>query len=349
METKNTRLTQFSKGAGCGCKIAPDTLQEILKNIPAQANFKNLLVGFGTNDDAAVYEIDNGKAIISTSDFFMPIVDDPFDFGRIAACNALSDVYAMGGKPLMAIAILGWPVGKLPLDVCGDVIKGAQSICAEAGIPLAGGHSIDSLEPIFGLAVTGIVDSDKIKKNNNARAGDLLYLTKSLGTGILSTALKKGVLKEEDYPQLINSMCTLNKFGSVLAGLNYVNALTDVTGFSIIGHLHEMVKSAGLSAELYYGKLPKMTGINDYINQNIFPGNTTRNFNAYKNDVSGLDGLEFLLLCDPQTSGGLLISVDAAHQNEFEKLLRENKFEEKYCSPVGRFVAKEEKLIKVIV
>ena len=274
------KLTHYSHGAGCGCKIAPKVLDEILKSSFVLPDNNKLLVGNHSKDDAAVYDLDNGMALISTTDFFMPIVDDAFDFGRIAAANSISDVYAMGGKPLMAIAILGWPVEKLPVELAQQVIEGGRSICAEAGIPLAGGHSIDSQEPIFGLAVTGIVPIENLKKNNTAEAGDVLFLTKPLGVGILSTAQKRGLLKEEHLPLMIAQMAALNKKGEELGKIKGVTAMTDVTGFGLLGHLIEMTEGSGLSAELYYDKLPVAEGVRDYITQRIFPDATTRNWNG---------------------------------------------------------------------
>ncbi len=234
------KLTQYSHGAGCGCKISPKVLDEILKTSVAFPDNDKLLVGNHSRDDAAVYDLGNGTAIISTTDFFMPIVDDPFEFGRIAAANSISDVYAMGGKPLMAIAVLGWPVNKLPADVAQKVVEGGRSICLEAGIPLAGGHSIDSPEPIFGLAVTGILPIESLKQNNTAKEGDLLFLTKPLGVGILSTAQKRGLLNEELLAVIVKQMTTLNKTGEELGKIKGVHAMTDVTGFGFLGHLIEM-------------------------------------------------------------------------------------------------------------
>ena len=296
-------LTQYSHGAGCGCKIAPKVLDEILTSSIALPDNNKLLVGNHSKDDAAVYDIGNGMALISTTDFFMPIVDDAFDFGRIAAANSISDVYAMGGKPLMAVAILGWPVEKLPVALAQKLIEGGRHVCAEAGIPLAGGHSIDSQEPIFGLAVTGMVPIENLKRNNTAEAGDVLFLTKPLGVGILSTAQKRGLLKEEHLPLMIAQMATLNKKGEELGAIKGVTAMTDVTGFGLLGHLIEMVEGSGLSAELYYDKLPVAAGVRDNIAQRIFPDATTRNWNAYSDKVkfeNGVNVMEaFTLLPDP--------------------------------------------------
>jgi selenide,water dikinase len=323
-EIKETiRLTQFSKGAGCGCKIAPAVLEQILQG-SATSPDPNLLVGYGSRDDAAVYDTGNPEALISTTDFFTPIVDDPYDFGRIAAANAISDVYAMGGKPLMALAILGWPVEKLSPLLAREVLNGARAVCAEAGIPLAGGHSIDTVEPVFGLAVSGTVRKEQIKRNDTVKAGDLLFLTKPLGTGIFSTALKRELLKPGEYEQLIEVMTRLNKAGEKIAALAGVHAMTDVTGFGLAGHLLEMLGQGNCSAEVEYAAVPRIDGVDDYISRFIYPDNTTRNYAAYSKEIKGMDGTEFFLLCDPQTSGGLLIAVDPASEQELIGVLRAN-------------------------
>ena len=337
------KLTQYSKAAGCGCKIAPQVLQEILSGLKS-VNDKNLLVGNDSNDDAAVYDIGNDQCIISTTDFFMPIVDDAFDFGQIAAANALSDVYAMGGKPLMAVAILGWPVEKIPTSEAQRVLQGAIEICKQANIPLAGGLSIDSAEPIFGLAVTGFVKKQQLKKNNTCKEGDLLYLTKPIGAGILATALKRDKLNSAHYPILLKSMTTLNTFGALCGELNYVNAMTDVTGFGLLGHLSEMLEGSSFSAEVEVNKVLLLEGTEEYVKQFIYPDNTTRNYNAVKDSVGWLGGLEFITLCDPQTSGGLLISVSAANKEAFEKILQENK-QEAFC--IGKITSKKDKQISL--
>ena len=343
-------LTQYSRGAGCGCKIAPKVLDEILKSSITLPDNNKLLVGNHSKDDAAVYDLGNGIALISTTDFFMPIVDDAFDFGRIAAANSISDVYAMGGKPLMAIAILGWPVEKLPVELAQKVIEGGRSICAEAGIPLAGGHSIDSQEPIFGLAVTGIVPIENLKKNNTAQEGDYLFLTKPLGVGVLSTAQKRGLLKEEHLPLMIEQMATLNKIGEELGKIKGVTAMTDVTGFGLLGHLIEMAEGSGLSAEIYYDKLPIAAGVKEYIAQRIFPDATTRNWNAYSEKVKfekGVNVMEaFTLLPDPQTNGGLLVSVKEESVEEVKELFKKNKLEN-FIEPVGKLFVKSEKIVLV--
>ncbi len=347
---QSIKLTQYSHGAGCGCKIAPKVLNEILKSSLTLPDNKNLLVGNSSKDDAAVYDLGNGMALISTTDFFMPIVDEAFDFGRIAAANSISDVYAMGGKPLMAIAILGWPVEKLPVELAQKVIEGGRTICAEAGIPLAGGHSIDSQEPIFGLAVTGIVPIENLKKNNTAQEGDLLFLTKPLGVGVLSTAQKRGLLKEEHLPVMIKQMATLNKIGEELGKIKGVTAMTDITGFGLLGHLVEMTEGAGLSAEIYYNKLPVATGVKEYITQRIFPDATTRNWNAYSDKVKfekGVNVMEaFTLLPDPQTNGGLLFSVKKNDANSIIEFLNERGFDG-FLEPVGEMITEGEKRVLV--
>jgi len=337
------KLTQYSKSAGCGCKIAPEALQLILSGLHSVPD-KNLLVGNESNDDAAVYDIGNGRCIMSTVDFFMPIVDDAFDFGKIAAANSISDIYAMGGKPLMAIAILGWPIEKLPMSEAQRVLRGAIEICKQAGISLAGGHSIDNPEPVFGLAVTGIIHKQNTKQNNTCKKGDSLYLTKPLGTGILATALKRGKLEEGHYPLLLNNMTSLNTFGAVCGNLDYVNAMTDVTGFGLLGHLAEMIENKKLSAEINLKALPLLEGTENYAKQFIYPDNTTRNYNAVKEKTQWPGGLEFITLCDPQTSGGLLISVSADKNTAFERCLKENKQE---AWLIGSVAAKQEKLIYI--
>lgn len=347
---QDIKLTQFSRGAGCGCKIAPAVLEEILKTSSVQPVNKHLLVGNGTNDDAAAYDLGNGTVLISTTDFFMPIVDEAYDFGRIAAANAISDVYAMGGKPIMALAILGWPVDKLPVALAQQVLEGARAICAEAGIPLAGGHSIDSTEPVFGLSVNGLCKTENLKKNNTAKEGDLLFLTKPLGTGILSTAQKRGVLKNEHKEVLVKQLTQLNRVGEQLGSLPAVTAMTDVTGFGLAGHLVEMAEGSGLSAELYYSKIPVMDCARAYLTERIVPDATYRNWNGYGNKIAfeaGVDVMEaFNLLPDPQTNGGLLISVSNASKAEVLELLEQNGFSN-FMQPIGCMTAKQEKVITV--
>jgi selenide, water dikinase len=346
------KLTQYSHGAGCGCKIAPKVLDQILNGMGEKAHYPALLVGNEGRDDAAVLDIGNGQALISTTDFFMPIVDDAFEFGRIAAANSISDVYAMGGRPLMAVAVLGWPVDKLPIELATQVLEGGRSICREAGIPLAGGHSIDSPEPIFGLAVTGMVSHENLRKNDSAQLGDWLFLTKPLGVGVLSTAQKRGALAPEHQPVMINSMTKLNSLGEQLAKLPGVTAMTDVTGFGLLGHLVEMAKGSGLSAEVFYNKIPVLEGVRGYIGQRIFPDATTRNWSSFGDKIgfgAGVNVLEaFTLLPDPQTNGGLLFTVKNEGLEAVKTLLASAGFLE-HLEPIGRMVVRDEKIVNVLM
>jgi selenide, water dikinase len=349
-ENSKTGLTHYAHGAGCGCKIAPQVLQEILTGTVEQPENKNLLVGNKSNDDAAVYALGNGTALIATTDFFMPIVDDAFDFGRVAAANAISDVYAMGGTPTLALAILGWPVNKLSTELAQKVIEGAKTICNEAGIPLAGGHSIDTLEPMFGLSVNGLVDIKHLKKNNTAQDGDFLFLTKPLGTGILSTAQKRGSLKKEDEEVLLRQLTKLNSIGEKLGKITGVTAMTDVTGFGLLGHLIEMAEGANLSALLNYESVPKIKSLADYLKRAIVPDATYRNWNAYQTKIHFGEGVNvtdaFSVLPDPQTNGGLLFSVNNSALDEVKKLLVENGLEN-FSNPIGKMLKKEEKVIRL--
>lgn len=345
-ETVPVKLTQYSHGAGCGCKISPKILDQILhtNQTSAQPRYENLLVGNDSRDDAAVLDLGNGEAIISTTDFFMPIVDDAFDFGCIASANAISDIYAMGGQPIMAIAILGWPLDKLPPHIASQVLEGSRSICQKAGIPLAGGHSIDSPEPIFGLAVTGKVRLDHLKQNNTATEGCRLYLTKPLGVGILTTAQKKGILKAEHSHVAPEQMVQLNSFGAVLGKLPYVKALTDVTGFGLLGHLTEMAEGSGLSAVINFDAVPKLSMLADYLAQKSFPGGTVRNWDSYGHKISEVTEIERYILADPQTSGGLLIAVEPENSIEFERVALENGFT---LHSFGELVEQQEKIVYV--
>ncbi len=311
------RMTEYSHGSGCGCKIAPNLLEEILNSGFAMPIDPKLLVGNDSRDDAAAYDLGDGRSVISTTDFFMPIVDDPEEFGRIAATNAISDVYAMGGQPLMAIAIFGWPIDKLGPDVAAAVVDGGRAACREAGIPLAGGHSIDSPEPIFGLAVTGIVENHKLKQNNTATAGCNLYLTKPLGIGILTTAQKKKLLKPEHERLAPDTMCQLNQIGTALGQLEGIKAMTDVTGFGLLGHLREMCEGSRVRAEINYSAVPKLEHVEEYIALGCSPGGAERNFTSYGHKVGEMTDTQRALLCDPQTSGGLLVAVDPEAEAEF--------------------------------
>lgn len=342
MSMESIRLTQFSPGAGCGCKIAPKELEEILHGslLHTQTcvlqSFPSLLVGHESKDDAAVFDIGNGRAVISTTDFFTPIVDDPFDFGRIAATNAISDIYAMGGRPLMAISILGWPLDKLPASVAAEVVAGARTVCSHAGIPLAGGHSINSADPIFGLAVTGIINSSRIKRNNSVRKGDRLYLTKPLGIGLISTGIKFGQATREHCEEAMRLMTKLNDLGQELALMRGVHAMTDVTGFGLLGHCLEMVDGSPFTARLRVDDIPFIAGIEQYIRSGCIPGGTHRNYASYGHRMAysaedntvtvGIpsggalpDEIKFLL-CDPQTSGGLLVAVNPQACGQVEAL-----------------------------
>jgi selenide,water dikinase len=351
MTTNGIKLTQYSHGAGCGCKIAPAVLDEILKSSIAMPDHKKLLVGNSSKDDAAVYELGNGVALISTTDFFMPVVDDAFEFGRIAAANSISDVYAMGGKPVLAIAILGWPVQTLSAELAQRVVEGGRAVCQEAGIPLAGGHSIDSLEPIFGLAVNGVVEIEHLKRNNTAQAGDYLFLTKPLGVGILSTAQKRGLLKEDHSSRMIKQMTTLNSLGEELGAIQGVTAMTDITGFGLLGHLLEMAEGSGLSAEIYYDKVPLIEGVKEYINQRISPDATFRNWNSYNNKIKfegGVNVMEaFTILPDPQTNGGLLFSVNEKSIPQVRKVLQTAELNQ-FAEPIGKMISENEKTIHVL-
>ena len=343
------KLTQYSHGYGCGCKIAPAVLDEILKGNESTGDFPGLLVGNSTRDDAAVLDIGNGWAMVSTTDFFMPIVDDPFEFGRIAATNAISDIYAMGGKPNLAIAILGWPVDKLAPEIAAKVVAGGRSGCAEAGIPLAGGHSIDSPEPIFGLAVNGMVHTDRLLRNNTAQAGDLLFLTKPLGVGIITTAEKMGKAKPDDVLRAIANMTTLNKIGERLGEIKGVHAVTDVTGFGLFGHLLEMAEGSNLAAELEISALPEISNLDDYMNQFTIPAITYRNWNSYGHLLTEPDARTLHLGCDPQTSGGLLIAIAPEDSDTLISLMKTYHVIEACLKPIGKLKEKAgEKWVELV-
>ncbi|HKI44661.1 MAG TPA: selenide, water dikinase SelD [Balneolales bacterium] len=338
------KLTQYSHGAGCGCKISPKVLEQILETSQTTPPIDKLWVGNDSRDDAAVFEIGQDQAVISTTDFFMPIVDDPFDFGRIAAANSISDIYAMGGDPLMAISILGWPISKITPEYAREVVEGGRSICAEAGIPLAGGHSIDSPEPIFGLAVTGMVTRDRLKRNDTAKPGNSLYLTKPLGVGILSTAQKQGKLKAEHRDIARDNMVRLNRAGLALSKLPGVCAITDVTGFGLLGHLSEMCEGSKLSAELMMDNIPLLPHIDYYVEQDCIPGGTNRNWDSYGYKIGNLSEFQRRLLCDPQTSGGLLVAVDEATEKTMLQILRDEEHVPEECLlPIGQLVEKDGK------
>lgn len=341
------KLTQYSHGAGCGCKIAPKILDEILSSSITSPDNNKLIVGNHSKDDAAVYDLGNGTALISTTDFFMPIVDDPYEFGRIASANAISDVYAMGGKPILAIAILGWPINILPPAIAQKVIEGSRSICMEAGIPLAGGHSIDSPEPIFGLAVNGLVPIENIKQNNLAKEGDILFLTKPLGVGILTTAEKKGILLDQHKGVAANQMMQLNAIGEALGKIKGVTAMTDVTGFGLLGHLVEMAEGSGLSAEVDFKNIPIIiSDLGAYLHQQSIPGGTVRNWDSYGKKIGPITAYQQSILADPQTSGGLLVAVNPAAVEEVTNILRLHGLDQ-FTLPVGIFTKQQQLAVSI--
>ena len=342
MET--VKLTQYSHGAGCGCKISPALLESILQTSRESLPHPNLLVGNDSKDDAAAYDLGNGTSVLSTTDFFMPIVDDPFTFGRIAATNALSDIYAMGGKPLMAISIFGWPIKKLSEEVARQVIDGGRAACDDAGIPLAGGHSIDSPEPIFGLAVTGLVDNKHLKQNNTAEPDCSIFLTKPLGIGILSTAQKMGVVEPGHLEASIEAMCTLNTLGAEIAKLDGVVALTDVTGFGLLGHLGEICDGSGISATIQYSRVPKLPHVEHYLAQGCIPGGNINNFKSYGHTLGEMTDEQRGILCDPQTSGGLLSIVRKNAVDAFLALTAATGLD---LEPIGKTRPRGEKSIEI--
>ena len=341
MKSEGIRLTQYSHSAGCGCKIAPDVLSRILADTDdgtSSPKFPSLLVSHQSRDDAAAVVLDNERAVLSSTDFFMPIVDDPYDFGRIAATNAISDIYAMGGTPQLAVAILGWPIDQLAPEIANRVVQGGRDVCAQLGFPLAGGHSIDAPEPIFGLAVTGTVERAHLKQNSGACPGDLLILTKPLGIGIYTTAEKQGKLQATHQGLATELMCQSNQVGTLLAKLDGVNALTDVTGFGFAGHLIEMCRGGGLSAIIDLDAIPELPVLDEYIAQGCVPGGTQRNFDALGDALPTLASRELAVLCDPQTSGGLLVAVSPSTVEDVQRLLTE---QECPSAVVGSFIPNE--------
>ncbi|MBX7205796.1 MAG: selenide, water dikinase SelD [Bacteroidia bacterium] len=341
------KLTQYSHGSGCGCKIAPADLEKILATHRSTRTAEQLLIGNNSNDDAAVWDIGNGQALISTVDFFLPVVDDAFDFGRIAAANALSDVYAMGGKPVFANVVLGWPIEKLPAELATEVLNGARNICEKVNVAIAGGHSINSSDPIFGLSVNGFANVGHIKRNNTARSGDFLYLTKPLGIGVLSTAIKRGVAHSGHIQEVVELMCSLNTIGEKLGAQKWVHSMTDITGFGLLGHLTEMAEGSNLTAQLRFNDVPLLSCLDEYLKLNTIPDNTYRNWNAYEKKVSGLTDMKaFQVLNDPQTSGGLLISVAAEHAQEADELFAA---EGVHAVCIGQFVPEGVYSIEVIL
>jgi selenide,water dikinase len=336
----NGRLTSLSHGGGCGCKIAPGVLSDILKSSPIRNLPAALLAGSDNNEDAAVYQINENQAIVATTDFFMPIVDDPFEFGRIAATNAISDIYAMGAQPLFALALLGMPINVLPLDVIQKVTAGGESVCNDAGIMIAGGHSIDTVEPIYGLVAIGVVDPKKLKRNSGAKAGDSIILSKPLGVGILSAALKKELLSEAGYKEMIALTTKLNKPGVALSQLDGVHALTDVTGFGLAGHLLEMARGSNLMAQISWDAIPVVQEAVEHVKADIFTGASTRNWAGYGNEIklaSNIGLWQQNLLTDPQTSGGLLIACAPEQEAEVLSILNLDGFTR--AQKIGQFVS----------
>lgn len=334
------RLTSFSHGGGCGCKIAPGVLAEILKSSGGGLIPKELMVGIETADDAAVYRLNDAQALIATTDFFMPIVDDPFDFGRIAATNAISDVYAMGGTPIMALALVAMPVNQLPLEAIGQIVKGGEAICREAGIPIAGGHTIDSVEPIYGLVVMGLVHPDRVRRNADAKPGDVLILGKPIGVGVLSAALKKGKLDDAGYAQLVKTTTMLNKPGIAFAAMDGVHALTDITGFGLAGHTLELARGAGVGAVIEWSKVPLLPGVAAMAADGFVTGASGRNWDGYGTQVLLADALPPTardLLADPQTSGGLLVSCAPEAAAEVLSIFKAGGFDQ--AAVIGRIEA----------
>ncbi|AKF24459.1 selenide, water dikinase [Sulfurovum lithotrophicum] len=341
----SVKLTEYSHGAGCGCKISPMLLDEILESTQKTSVYPQLLVGNANKDDAAAYDLGNGTSVLSTTDFFMPIVDDAFTFGQIAATNALSDIYAMGGKPLMAISIFGWPIDKLSADVAREVIDGGRSICEDAGIPLAGGHSIDSPEPIFGLAATGLVDNANLMQNDSAKEGCYIFLTKPLGIGILSTAQKQKKIEEGHIDPAIQAMTTLNKIGADLAPLESVVAMTDVTGFGLLGHLSEICEASDISAQVWFEKVPLLPNVEKYRQLGCIPGGARKNFASYGDKISEMTQQQREILCDAQTSGGLLVIVKKDGIEAFKKVTEAAGL---MLEPIGETIAKSRHLVEVL-
>lgn len=336
MDESSIRLTQFSHGSGCGCKIAPEVLQRILEGSGSSRKFPLLLVGNEHADDAAVWKWSEEEYLISTTDFFTPIVDDPFLFGQIAAANALSDVFSMGGTPVMALAILGWPVDKLSASLASKVLEGGRSVCEKAGIPLAGGHSIDSPEPFFGLAVNGKVNQKQLITNAGAQPGDLLFLSKPLGTGIYSTALKRGAISEKEMQDALDQMLQLNSFGAVASTLPGLHAMTDITGFGLAGHALELCRASGNAIELYDSLLPLLPRAKELASRYFIPDNTYRNFNSYGKEISDLQADQLMILCDPQTNGGLLLSIDPVQEEAIKKLASQENIQ---LHQIGKVIA----------
>ena len=334
------KLTELTEAGGCGCKIPPSVLDSILNYGKGTHIDVQLLVGNISKDDAAIYQIDETRAVVSTVDFFTPIVDDPYTFGKIATANAISDVYAMGGQPLWALAILGFPVKDVDDFDVKRILEGAVSICEQAGVIIAGGHTINNPQPIFGLCVNGFVEIDRVKRNDKAKIGDLIYITKPLGVGILSTAIKLNKIQQEHYTLAVESMTALNDIGRKLSQLQCINAMTDVTGFGLAGHLLEICRGSDVSAEIYFDKLPIINGVETYIEQNIITGGGKRNWKSYKEFVMGTNKFSEIILSDPQTNGGILVTVSENDLSEFQDLMKENNLNQ-FITPIGKIIESE--------
>ena len=344
------RLTSLSHGGGCGCKIAPGVLSEILKSVPQLPFPKELLIGIETSDDAAVYQINESQAIVATTDFFMPIVDDPFDFGKIAATNAISDIYAMGGTPLFALALVGMPIKVLSNATIARILEGGAEACRSAGIPIAGGHTIDSVEPIYGLVAIGIVDPKRVKSNAAAQAEDVLILGKPLGVGILSAALKKDLLDDAGYQEMIANTTKLNSAGPDLAKLAGVHALTDVTGFGLAGHTLELARGSNLTAQIQWGQVPLLSNVQDLANQGVITGASDRNWQSYGTEVhlpEQFSSAQQALLTDPQTSGGLLVSCSAESVNAVLEIFKQHHFAN--AGVIGKMMGKKERHLEILL
>lgn len=344
MSSDLIKLTDYTKGGGCGCKIPPAALSEILDGHRSSNEF-GLISGNTGGEDAAVWDLGNDKYLLSTTDFFTPIVDDPFDFGRIAAANSISDIYAMGGTPVLALSILAWPTEKLPSSIASEVLRGARSICQEAGIAIGGGHSIENPEPVFGLSVNGLVEKAHLKRNDQIQEDDVLILTKPLGSGILTTAMKRNLLSQNQKQDLVNELVKLNKIGEKLGKIEAVHAMTDVTGFGIIGHLLEMLGEGKYSAEVNYSQIPLMNGVEEMVAKFVYADNTMRNWKAYNEKVQGINGESLITLCDPQTNGGLLLAVDSDKLSRVEEVLVG---EGQFYKMIGRIKLKDNYLIDIL-
>lgn len=343
-EKDTLKLSHLSHGAGCGCKISPAQLEAITASLQKKSSIPALLIGLETKDDAAAYDLGNGQVLISTADFFMPMVNDPFLFGKIAATNSLSDVYAMGAKPFLALAILGYPSEKMKAASVSEILAGAQAVCEQAGVVIAGGHTIDSPEPFFGLSVNGMLRKENLKRNCTAQNDDIIYITKSIGVGVLSTALKREIITDEEMKEASDEMCKLNSVGEKLGEKDYVTAMTDITGFGLLGHLIEVCDGSNLSAEIDYTKIPLLAKVKELAAQLVYADNTMRNWQSYESKVSGINSESLLTLCDPQTSGGLLFTVKKEYQTECETFLKE---QNSFFVKIGRMKSAAEKTIYI--